>query len=271
LDVIWRKDAHQSYLYYDAEVLFIFSQTYQDIVKHMQIDDTPVIHISNRKILGGFLRSLISEEKVAPVSVLIDKYQKIGKDSFLAALQELEISSEIIQAILAFVSLNVDASSVNTLFSLADTPLFQEGVAELKEVLTHIEALKTAFNVPCPYVVDFQIVRGQDYYTGTIFEAMREKDIAFGAVGGGGRYGALTGYIDSKKDTYAGVGASIGLSRLLFKIFETNEKKQHTIAEYLFIHFPETFNEVLALAAKFQSEGKTIEIYPFADKIGKQV
>ncbi|MDR0282842.1 MAG: hypothetical protein LBI53_06240 [Candidatus Peribacteria bacterium] len=77
LDVIRRKDGNQAYLYYDAEVIFTFSQTYQEILQAMNIDDTPVIHISNRKILAGFLSSLIPEKDVAAVSVLIDKYQKI--------------------------------------------------------------------------------------------------------------------------------------------------------------------------------------------------
>jgi histidyl-tRNA synthetase len=254
LDVIWRKDTHQSYLYYDAEVIFTFSQTYQEILKSMHIDDTPVMHISNRKILVGFLRSLVSEGEVPAVSVLIDKYQKIGKDNFVSALADLGISSEVIQKILAFVRLNVDTSSWDMLASLADTPLFQEGVTELREVISFIETLKTSFNLACPYIIDFQIVRGQDYYTGTIFEAMLESDFAFGAVGGGGRYGELTGYIDAKRDVYAGVGASIGFSKLLSKIFEGKEEKQNTVSEYLFVHFPETFPESLALAAKFQSE-----------------
>jgi histidyl-tRNA synthetase len=99
---------------------------------------------------------------------------------------------------------------------------------------------------------------------------MLAKDEAFGAVGGGGRYGELTGYIDSKRDTYAGVGASVGFSRLLYKIFEQKKTQQATIAEYLFVHFPETLSDILALAAKFQSEGKNVEIYPIPDKLGKQ-
>lgn len=271
LDVIWRKDTNQSYLYYDAEVIFTFSQTYQEILKNLHINDTPVMHISNRKVLVGFLRSLISEGEVPAVSVLIDKYQKIGKENFLAALQDLGISPENIQKILAFVRLKIEVSSLDALASLADTPLFQEGVAELREVVSLIETLKTSFNLPCPYVVDFQIVRGQDYYTGTIFEAMLESDADFGAVGGGGRYGELTGYIDNKKDIYTGVGASIGLSKLLAKIFEETTEKHHTIAEYLFLNFPETFDTTLTLAATFQSQGKNIEIYPIEDKFGKQL
>ncbi|MDR0860147.1 MAG: hypothetical protein LBO09_04100 [Candidatus Peribacteria bacterium] len=77
IDVIWRKDTNQSYLYYDAEVIFAISQTLQQIFSIMQIDDIPVMHISNRKLLVGFLRSLVSEGEVPAVSSLIDKYQKI--------------------------------------------------------------------------------------------------------------------------------------------------------------------------------------------------
>ena len=77
LDVIRRKDTGQDYLYYDAEVIFSFSQTYQEILKAMHIDDTPVIHMSNRKILAGFLSSFVPAKDVSAVSVLIDKYQKI--------------------------------------------------------------------------------------------------------------------------------------------------------------------------------------------------
>ena len=169
-----------------------------------------------------------------------------------------------------FILLEIDSSSLEKLASFADTPLFLAGIAEMQQAVSYLESFKSAFQLPCPYVIDLQIVRGQDYYTGIVFEMMLATDKAFGAVGGGGRYGELTGYIDPKRDTYAGVGASIGFSRLLYKIFEQKKEKQATIAEYLFVHFPETFPEILALAAKFQAEGKNIEIYPTPDKLGKQ-
>jgi histidyl-tRNA synthetase len=77
IDVIWRKDNEQSYLYYDAETIFMISQTLQAILQEMQVKDTAVMHISNRKFLVGFLRSVISEGEVSIVSSLIDKYTKI--------------------------------------------------------------------------------------------------------------------------------------------------------------------------------------------------
>lgn len=48
-------------------------------------------------------------------------------------------------------------------------------------------------------------------------------------------------------------------------------KPEHTTAtEYLFVNFPETMNDILSLSALFIQEGKTVEVYPSADKLGKQ-
>jgi histidyl-tRNA synthetase len=48
-------------------------------------------------------------------------------------------------------------------------------------------------------------------------------------------------------------------------------KPEHTTqTEYLFVHFPETIQDILMLANVFINEGKTIEVYPSADKLGKQ-
>jgi histidyl-tRNA synthetase len=214
--------------------------------------------------------SLLPEEKVASVSSLIDKYQKIGQESFVGSLRALDIDEVTVQKIVAFVEYKADFSSLENVATLANTPLFQEGLAELQEVVAFLEMFQTSFGQLYPYVIDFQIVRGLDYYTGTVFEGVFQKDSSFGSISGGGRYGELTGYIDAKRNDFAGVGGTIGLSRILAKVLEKQTSSQNTVAEYLFLHFPETLAETLALAAQFQSEGKKVEVYPIADKLGKQ-
>lgn len=188
----------------------------------------------------------------------------------MLSLKDIGLDEDTIQSIVNVITMKVDASSLDNLRTLADSPLFQEGLDELQAVITVLEQFQTNFHQPCPYVIDFQIVRGLDYYTGTVFEGVLKEDASFGSIAGGGRYGELTGYIDAKRDYFAGVGGTLGLSRLLAKIFSEQTGKQHTVSEYLFVHFSETFPEILALAAKFQAEGKRVEIYPFADKLGKQ-
>jgi histidyl-tRNA synthetase len=254
IDVIWRKDSNHSYLYYDAEVIFTLSQTLQHILTTMAIEDTPVMHISNRKLLVGFLRSLISESEVPVVSSLIDKYQKIGQDTFIASLGDLGLYPEVVQKILDFITMKVDKDSLQKVATLADTPLFQEGLNELKEVVSLLETFQSSCSQTCPYVIDFQIIRGLDYYTGTVFEGMLQNDASLGAISAGGRYGELTGYIDAKRDDFAGVGGTLGLSRLLAKIFDEQTSSHNTVSEYLFVNFPETLDTTLTLATKLQSE-----------------
>lgn len=62
------------------------------------------------------------------------------------------------------------------------------------------------------------------------------------------------------------------MSRILGKLLENENflSSQQTIAKYLFVNFEETMDESIALAAKFIKDGENIEIYPFADKLGKQ-
>gem|GEM_PF-1478926 len=56
------------------------------------------------------------------------------------------------------------------------------------------------------------------------------------------------------------------------KLFEKEDviHEQKTVTEYLFVNFDETIQDIFALAGIFIAEGKNIEIYPFADKLGKQ-
>lgn len=63
------------------------------------------------------------------------------------------------------------------------------------------------------FLYNLAIVRGHNYYTGTVFEAYIKGKRSLGAIGGGGRYDNLCGnFIDQNMQ---GVGMSIGITRLL--------------------------------------------------------
>ena len=121
-------------------------------------------------------------------------------------------------------------------------------------------------------MIDLQIIRGLDYYSGTVFEAVLKSDEWLGSICGWGKYDHLTGYLNPKKDIYAGFGGSIWISRLLSKIFgeENKNTEQKTATEYLFLNFEQTKWQILKLMNKFQKEGKNCELYYQTDKLGKQ-
>ena len=70
------------------------------------------------------------------------------------------------------------------------------------------------------------LVRGIEYYTGTIFEAnllfkvknQKGQEVEFGSVGGGGRYDDLVSRFTNPTNITPATGVSIGLDRLLMGV-----------------------------------------------------
>ena len=69
--------------------------------------------------------------------------------------------------------------------------------------------------------IDVSIMRGHSYYTGIVFEFFSIDYPELPAVGGGGRYENLASKFSKTK--IVGVGASIGVSRLLVALLEENK------------------------------------------------
>ncbi|MCD8497791.1 MAG: histidine--tRNA ligase [Alphaproteobacteria bacterium] len=163
------------------------------------------IRVSNRKILLGFLDSLQVNDPVA-VTRIIDKIEKIGGDEVKRLLSaECGLSGENITKILDLVR----TKDIKNL-SGANTSM-QEGVDELSAVMDSLAHLpKDAV------VADLSIVRGLDYYTGTVYETVFLDDPTYGSICSGGRYDDLAGSYINKH--LPGVGISIGFTRLFDRL-----------------------------------------------------
>lgn len=95
--------------------------------------------------------------------------------------------------------------------------MYAKGVEELKQVVKNIRL----FGIPdSNFKVDLTIARGLDYYTGTVYETFLNDYREVGSVCSGGRYENLAEYYTDKK--LPGVGISIGLTRLFYKLNELN-------------------------------------------------
>lgn len=272
VDAIWKDDKKSDYAYYDAEVILDLYKAIREIILYGKFDDEPIFHINNKKIINWFLLSLFTPETKQHVSTLIDKYNKIGEDTFILSLKDLDIEDKHIDKLLQF--LKFDIKHEKDLIALkwfVDHDEFSLGIDELLAVMKYLNMFNEVMWWVW-YKVDFKIVRGLDYYTWTVFECYLKNDMGLGSICGWWRYDNLAGYIDPKKKEYCGVGGSIGISRILGKMFENKAltHTQKTVTEYLFVHFSETIQDILMLAWIFIDEGKNIEIYPCPDKLGKQ-
>lgn len=187
----------------EAEMLSII----QNIFAILDLPEI-VFRISNRKILAGLLEEYKVQDQ-AGVLRIIDKYEKLSKTDLLQALRDLQIEEKFVDTLYNLVGAKGGVQEVfNLLQDLnCQHSIYLEGLQELQELVQYLELFEIR-----KYKIDLSIVRGQDYYTGTVFESNLEGLEAYGSVCSGGRYDNLVGnYIDTP---ITGFGASIGVSRL---------------------------------------------------------
>jgi len=147
-------------------------------------------------------------------------------------------------------------------------PKAADGVARLRELL----AVARAAGVPEDRLrIDLSICRGLDYYTGTIYETFLTDLPGIGSVCSGGRYDNLAELYTKQK--LPGVGASLGLDRLLAALEELNLlPKASTPAPVLLLQFTaERLGDYERMARALRAEGIGVEVYPEAKKVGQQL
>jgi histidyl-tRNA synthetase len=172
------------------------------------------IRINNRKVLKGLLASFkVPEAATAAVLRALDKSEKEDAAKLLQDLEREGMSQAAARDLFNLVSEKRDTRETLAVLSKYDE--CAQGAAELNatvEAIRHFGVPDTAFGV------DLGIVRGLDYYTGTIYETTLVDYPELGSICSGGRYDDLAGYFTDTK--LPGVGISIGLTRLFSKLME---------------------------------------------------
>ena len=243
IDVIWRKDNEKKVLYYDWETILTLMHALEAVLNKLNVNDKAIFHISNRKLIIWLLNDLVGEEKTSVVCWYIDKRKKIWAENFIASLIDVWIKESIAKNINDIISRTYTVDQISEINSLCKNDLFIEWLTELQSVLDFFKTREENTWENLSYIIDLQIIRWLDYYSWTVFEAMLKNDEWLWSICWWWKYDHLTGYLNPKKDIYAGFGGSIWISRLLSKIFgEENEKtEQKTSTEYLFLNFSVKF------------------------------
>ncbi|MGE5329775.1 MAG: histidine--tRNA ligase [Deltaproteobacteria bacterium] len=239
----------------DAEIPSIIYQTF----KRMGFENF-TIRINNRKILNGFFEALGLSNKASDVLRIIDKIDKIGEDNVKAELLNIGINQASVDSTIRFLSIKgSNADIVSALESMSiDNAVYSKGIQELRDVLYYIKC----FEVPEKnFTVDLTIARGLDYYTGTVYETILNDYPQIGSVCSGGRYDNLAEYYTEKN--LPGVGISIGLTRLFYKLLESGVIKtaNSSTAKVLIISMIDDMTYPLKLATELRSSGINTEIY----------
>jgi histidyl-tRNA synthetase len=225
------------------------------------------IQLNNRKVPEGFYRGLGIDD-VTPVLRTVDKLAKIGPAKVGRLLVESGCSERQAESVLELASVTAeDESFVDRVRELGSKhPVLDEGLEELAGVVAAGRE-----RAPGLFVVDLSVARGLDYYTGTVYETQLVGHETLGSICSGGRYDALAADGDT---TYPGVGLSLGVTRLLGRLFgEGLLAASRKVPTCVLVALPDddARTECGHIADSLRARGIPAEVSPDAAKYGKQI
>lgn len=218
-----------------------------------------VIRINDKRILKDILLSAgFEQEQLDSVCITFDKLAKIHTEGVIKELQEKGFAPE---AIAKFADIIKDGGlSLEEAKKYCNNPVYAEN---LDYIIRQSEQLSEGLY---QLKFDSSLVRGQGYYTGTVFEIESPE---FGSsIGGGGRYDNMVGKF--LNENIPAVGFSIGFERiasiLLSKEYEIPALKKRAAV----IYDKENILDAMEFAKKKRSEYDTA-LFERGKKVGKQL
>ena len=223
------------------------------------------IRMNHRGIFNRFLAKLSVLDRSEDVLRSVDKLAKVGREEVVKELTEITGNSDTAAKIIDYISEGSDFDS-----TLARLEQMAGGPAEDTQRMKDIYAMMKAAGIESSYVLDPSITRGLDYYTGVVYETFLNDLPSIGSVCSGGRYDNLAGLY--MKEKVPGVGASIGLDRLIAGLEQlglTGKKGSYLDAEIYCLDAKDAI-AYQKTAAELRAEGIAVEVFPDAKKIAQQ-
>ncbi len=204
----------------EAEMIALYVEGFKNLGINVKIK------YNNRKIMSGIIESCnINKEKVSGVITIIDKFEKLSKEQIVKEFINIGLEENQIDNLIKF--LELDFKQIEQEFEKAENEQLQQGIKEVNELNKYIQSLKIE------QFVEFTstLARGQEYYTGTVFEVYQVEGNITSSIGGGGRYDNMIGDFIGNGQKYPAVGISFGLD-VIFEILKEKEdlKNANTIA-----------------------------------------
>ncbi len=239
---------------YDGEIISLIAATMENLAL-----GEFVIRINNRKIISGFMEAMKILD-MGEVLGILDKAEKIGVKKLKEELGYLRLNAFEVRKIVDFAQIRGSLEQVvQALLRLdIENETFISGVSELETVGRTLAALGVRQE---NYIFDTAIIRGLDYYTGTIFETILTGAASMGSVCSGGRYENLVGNFAKVK--MPGVGMSIGLTRFFYQLKELGlwQVREKTVSQVVILPLGEDNSWALQVAAGLRAAGVACEVY----------
>ena len=227
-----------------------FVDLYVEAYKNLNIDI--VIKYNNRKFLSGIIiEAGIAEELITDTITIIDKFEKMTKQELEKEFIKIGLTNEQIEKL--FMYLNMEADQ---LINIEDkNEVLSEGINELNVLKEYIEKLG---------LIDYvqfspSLARGQEYYTGTVFEVYVKDGSITSSIGGGGRYDKMITDFIGNGNKYPAVGVSFGLN-VIYEILKDREEFAEKALTDIYIIPMGTEIECLKIAQTLRNAGYKMEV-----------
>ncbi len=248
----------------EAELLSLWLTGY----KRLGID--VYIKYNSRNLLCGLIKEVakVEDDELSSYVTVIDKMDKLSKDELIGELLKLGLQRNDALELLSYFEL--DLNGLKEKFLSQSNEMLINGlneVCELERVLESVGIKNETVFTPC-------LARGQDYYTGNVFEVYAKNGELTCSLGGGGRYDRMiTDFIDDG-NLYPAVGVSFGLSTI-YEILKNREEAYKPFVDVLIVPMA-TEGESIKLANEIRELGLKVEVdltkrklkrsFEFADK-----
>tara|TARA_B100000809_G_scaffold263374_1_gene316461 strand:+ start:183 stop:1523 length:1341 start_codon:yes stop_codon:yes gene_type:complete len=241
-----------------------------DLFSTLKLSDIH-IYINHRQVLTGLLEQVGLLDQSVVVLRAIDKLAKIGHEKVAKEIETVggaspQQAKEVLQLCTISGTNDDMLRQVEALVSSSETGM--EGLDALRQIV----AGACAAGVPPDKIkIDVATARGLDYYTGTVYETFLDRLPNIGSVCSGGRYDNLAKLFTRQE--LPGIGASLGLDRLLAAMEELGMVEKVSTPAQVFIPFFEKsrLHEYFQLATQIRSAGIGVEVFPEPKKLGQQL
>lgn len=221
------------------------------------------VHINNRRFFNDVISAIAGTDAEGSrlVSKVIDRKNKIPRDVYEKELTDLGLDAERIAKIDALYTMSVKDATALCPDSV--------GSAELNLLFDALE--KTGLDRFCTF--DFGIIRGLDYYTGTVFEVFDNAPENNRAMFGGGRYDNLVGLF-AKNAKVSGVG--YGMGDVTLENFLVTHRLVPAMlgakTKVLVTRFDDVpYEQYLTLVSELRAKGIVASVYLGTKKFAKQI
>lgn len=222
------------------------------------------VKYNSRNLMRGLIsqEGITAEEDIDRVVTVIDKIEKMSREDLILELESIDVDSDQANKLLGYFEMSLD--ELSAAFSDSDNEMLKKGLDELnklREILIKIGISEDTVFSP-------SLARGQDYYTGNVFEVYAKNGELTCSIGGGGRYDKMvTEFIDDG-NLYPAVGVSFGLSTIYEILRRRDEFKNSSLIDIYIIPM-DTGVECLRLANYIRSLGFRVDLEMQEKKLKK--